>query len=91
MAIPPGQPPPPPAPPPPPPPGSSPPPPPDDGEDWEEEEEERRRSRAEKIQQRQLSETDPVQRLNKLKELYEAGLITDEEYQAKRAEILDEI
>ena len=34
---------------------------------------------------------DPVKRLKQLKEMKEAGLITDDEYESKRSEILDKI
>ena len=35
--------------------------------------------------------SDPVERLKKLKSLHAHGLITDEDYQAKRQEILDQL
>ncbi len=37
------------------------------------------------------SRGDPAERLEKLRELYERRLITEEEYQKRRAEILDEL
>jgi hypothetical protein len=41
--------------------------------------------------QRAQTPSDPVERLKKLKGLMEAGLITEQEYEAKKAEILSEL
>jgi len=90
MAMPPGRPPGGPAAPPP----QPPPPPPDyhaEDDDYDEEESEDRARRAEELRRKHARLADPVQRLNKLKELYEAELISEEEFKAKRAEILDDI
>jgi hypothetical protein len=35
--------------------------------------------------------SDPVTRMKQLREMKEAGLITDDEYESKRSEILDKI
>ena len=37
------------------------------------------------------AKADPVQRLSKLKEMLQAGIITDGEYESKRAEIVSKI
>jgi hypothetical protein len=37
------------------------------------------------------SESDPAVRLRKLKELLDAGLLTQDEYETKRAEIINSI
>jgi len=59
-------------------------------DDYDQESEDRAR-RAEELRRKHARLADPVQRLNKLKELYEAELISEEEFKAKRAEILDDI
>jgi len=59
-------------------------------DDYDQESEDRAR-RAEELRRKHARLADPVQRLNKLKELYEAELISEEEFRAKRAEILDDI
>lgn len=51
-------------------------------------EESDRERRASELQQRHAETTDPLARLKKLKEAYDAQLITEEEYAARRAEII---
>jgi hypothetical protein len=51
----------------------------------------RREQRASELRQRRRETDDPFQRLTQLKKIHDAGLITDEEYAAKRVSIIDEI
>ena len=55
------------------------------------EEESDRQRRARELRRRHAEGTDPLERLKKLKEAYEAGLITKEEYEGKRAKIIEDI
>lgn len=50
-----------------------------------------RMRRAEELRKKHARMADPLQRLKKLKELYEADLISEEEFKAKRIEILGDI
>jgi hypothetical protein len=47
--------------------------------------------RAEAGQARRKPESDPLERVRNLKELLDAGAISQEEYEAKKAELLDQV
>ena len=68
-----------------------PPPPPLPPPDEEEEELERREERRKDLRQKHKSKGEPEDRLRELKKLYDKELISEDQYKAKQAEILDEI